>query len=156
MENNAAIKLGVVFYGGIAKGAYEVGFMSALSRHRRFSVAAISAASIGALNGYALSSGKLIEAETLWKSVDIKSVTGMYRQLLKRHRIYEFVDKIFSEDDKLENPLYIVCLPASSVQPQYILLNDLSAVDKEKFLKASISVPVVMEPVLINGTKYFD
>lgn len=64
------MKCGVVLSGGGAKGAYEVGFLKALSEFR-ITLNAISGTSIGALNGALISAGVSVnELEEIWRDIE--------------------------------------------------------------------------------------
>lgn len=155
-QDNKVIKTGIVFSGGIAKGAYQIGFCRALEEHDRFKISAVSSASIGTLNGYALSVGKINEAEDLWKSVDTQGYKQIYDKIFKRKIIYDLIEKIYSENDKMDIPTYSVFWIPSTIKPKYLQLNKLDCKNRADFLKASISFPPVMKPVIINEEKFYD
>ncbi|MBE6886568.1 MAG: patatin-like phospholipase family protein, partial [Ruminococcaceae bacterium] len=56
--------VGIILSGGMAKGAYQIGVLNALSEYfSQGQIKAISAASVGVLNGYAFAAGKMDAAE---------------------------------------------------------------------------------------------
>ena len=62
------MRIGLVLSGGMAKGAYQVGVLKAISEYilpQNFSY--ISSSSVGVLNSYAFVAGTLDKAEDTWK-----------------------------------------------------------------------------------------
>lgn len=132
----------------MAKGAYQIGFCRALAEHQVFELVAVSTASIGTLNGYALSSVKLEKAESLWRSVDLRGCKKLYQAMFCQHKIYELIDSICEEGDRMRVPVYTVC-KVSTCKVKYVrLFNDPFEMTR-KYLKASISIPSLVDPVYI-------
>lgn len=150
------LKTGIVLSGGIAKGAYQIGFLKALKEAEIFDVTAFSSASIGTLNSYAFLTGKLSLAEAIWTNVNIKSTREVYSNLLKNYRIYELIDSICNSDDIISSHLYTVITTSHYAKPRYVCINDLDYSDKLEFMKASVSFLPVMKPVFIDGMSFFD
>lgn len=150
------IKTGIVFSGGIAKGAYQIGFCKALENHNFIQILAISSASIGVLNGYALSVGKISEAEDLWKNVNIKGYKQIYNKIFKSKLIYDLIEELHSESDKLNITLYSSFWTPPTIKPKYISLKSLDGKSRLDYLKASVSLPPIMKPVIIDDVKFYD
>ncbi len=151
-----ALSLGLVLSGGIAKGAYQIGFLKALSENKSFDVTAVSAASIGTLNSYAFCTGKLALAEDIWRSVSGCSVSELYLKYLKGKEIYSLVDMIRADDDVISAPLYTVCWIPPQPRARYYLINEKPIGNIREYLKASVTVAPIMEPLTINGKCHFD
>lgn len=151
------IRTGVVFSGGMAKGAYEIGFSKAFLCHSAFELSALSTASIGTLNGYAMAYGALKKAEELWKTVDLSGYKKIYDALFREQVIYDFIDDIVAESaEVILYPFYTVCCTSHSVKPIYIRLDTQADSMKAKYLKASISIPALTSGVMIGNERYFD
>ncbi len=150
------INIGVVLSGGFAKGAYEAGFIRAVLQHTAFSVKAVSAASVGTLNGYSLCVGKTALAREVWKRFDARSSRDFLERLLRRREIYRIIDSFCSEKDVLSAPLYTVCWTPPGAKVKYVRLNDCNFEEKRDFLKAAVTIPPFMKPIEINGRKYLD
>lgn len=155
-ENDKPIRLGLVLSGGMAKGAYQIGFCKALSENAHFEVKAISAASIGTLNGYAFAAGRSAQAEEIWRSLDFKGCKKMYDKLLKSGGIMSIAESIHGSSDELKCFLSTVCWSAGEKKAQYIRLDKTPPKYRAGFLKASVAVPPIMHSVTVNGKSYYD
>ncbi len=156
MQNDQSLQVGIVFSGGMAKGAYEIGVMKAFQKRTKLHIAAISSASIGTLNAYAWLCGKISDAEQIWQNVCDETIGKTYRTLIKNKGIYDWIDIICEETDFFPTPLYTVCTSPNAFQPYYILLNQLEYEKRKEFLKASITMFPVMSPYIINYFSYYD
>lgn len=156
VRKGGSINIGVVLSGGFAKGAYEIGFISAVLAHTEFSVKAISTASVGTLNGYSLCVGKTDLAREVWKRFDAHSSRDFLERLLRRREIYRIIDDFCGERDVLNAPLYTVCWMPPGVRVRYVRLNDYDFEKKRSFLKAAVTIPPFMKPIEIEGRKYLD
>ncbi|MCD7772271.1 MAG: hypothetical protein LUH23_09350 [Oscillospiraceae bacterium] len=150
------LKTGIVFSGGFAKGAYQVGVCKAIKTHPRFEVSAVSAASVGMLNAYALLSGKLDSAARLWKSINARSYRDFFGNILCKGGIYDSIDDFCHEDDKLAAPLFCVLRNVSTDTTDYLRMDCLPFCERKALLKAGISVPCLMTPIPINNSYYCD
>lgn len=150
------INLGLVFSGGIAKGAYQLGFCKSLNDNKdKFSIGCLSSSSIGILNSYALVCNKLDEAENIWKNVNISGIK-LYKNVLKHDVIYRYIDSFCSDVCHIDIPFYMTLWTPPETKPRYERLDLITPDLVCDYLKAGISVAPFMNPVLINGTKYFD
>jgi len=153
---SARIKLGLVLSGGIAKGAYQLGFLNALKLHNMFEIVAVSSASIGTLNAYAFCCDKLVTANKIWKSIDEKNPISAYKKIIRERLIYSIIDEVCLCDDYISTDLYTVCMSSKSFKPIYIHINSLDYKYIARVLKASVSMAAIMKPVLIDGVNYYD
>ncbi len=79
------LRIGIVFSGGFAKGAYEVGFCKALLEYTKLeNIKAVSGASIGALNAYGLVNNKFDYIQNIWQNLEIKSAREFFIKYDKR------------------------------------------------------------------------
>ncbi|MCD8107002.1 MAG: patatin-like phospholipase family protein [Oscillospiraceae bacterium] len=150
------LKTGIVFSGGFAKGAYQVGVCKAIKAHPRFEIDAVSAASVGMLNAYALLSGKLDSAVRLWKSINAKSYRDFFGNILCKGGIYDRIDNFCCEDDMLAAPLFCVLRNVSTDTTDYLRMDSFPICERKALLKAGISVPYLMSPIAINNSYYCD
>lgn len=150
------IETGVVLSGGVAKGAYQIGFCRALLSHSAFRIAAVSAASVGTLNGYALLTEKLDLANDLWRSVNIDGKKRICDVFFRRYEIYALTDKLCSRKDVFDPPFSTVLHKTGEKKPIYISLTDRPPDETIDFIKASVTVPPIMKPVAIGKNRYCD
>lgn len=150
-------KIGIVFSGGIGKGAYEVGFCRAFNALVPFEhVNAVSCSSIGCINGYAFSTGQLETVEEIWKSADYRSMKEFYSNLIKRPVILNYIDRFKDDITEIPFPLIVNCIQIPSVKLRYIDISKMQVSRQKEMLKACISIPTVMSPVEVAGKKYLD
>lgn len=67
---------GLVFAGGGAKGAYQIGVWKALNE-MHIKISAVSGASIGALNGALLAQGDWEKAYQIWTSISMRDIINL-------------------------------------------------------------------------------
>ena len=101
--------MGIVFSGGFAKGAYEVGFCKAILEYiNKENIKAVSGASIGALNAYGFINNKLDYICDIWKNLDFKSAKEFFVKQDKRDIVYEYIDGLVNNEYSINNnPCYI-------------------------------------------------
>jgi predicted acylesterase/phospholipase RssA len=86
-------KIGIVFSGGIAKGAYQIGFCKAFeSLIPKDKIVAISGSSIGAWNAAMLLHSSTKSAEEAWINIDIKGLRQVIKILFSRLFLYKQLD----------------------------------------------------------------
>lgn len=151
------MNIGLVLSGGMAKGAYQIGALKALNEHispDKFKY--ISSSSVGALNGYAFATNKLLQAEDMWKSVCSNGTRLLISKVLRSSFLQNSIDKIYSKDDMVLNSLYISLL---NFNKREVVYRDLQKVEQSmipQFLKASVAMPIYNHAVKINDEKFFD
>lgn len=151
------IKVGLVLSGGIAKGAYQLGFCKAINdRSDRFSITSLSASSVGILNGYALLTGKLSDAEKIWNNVNVSGLKTLCRNIFKYDAIYRYIDDFCSPDLRIETPFYATFWTPPEVKPRFERLDNIEYPLISDYLKAGVSVAPFMKPIVINNIKYYD
>lgn len=181
MEN----KWGLVFSGGGAKGAYEIGVWRAL-RELGFekNITAVSGASVGSLNAVLFAEGDYEKAEKIWNSITpVEFLDCDIRELMAQsfpnaedvRELFENVKQggICSRNGLLNIIRYQANLSAvsksqcriyanavyehrGSNQVEYFCLNGKTAEEITEILLASSAMPFVYEPVSINGILYRD
>lgn len=152
------LRIGIVFSGGFAKGAYEVGFCKALLEYTKLeNIKAVSGASIGALNAYGLVNNKFDYIQNIWQNLEIKSAREFFIKYDKRKSVYEYIDEMcnvpFQNND---TSCYINYIKVPNISLCYKNINSEISSDQKDLLKASISVPGLFNPVLVNNDYYVD
>lgn len=163
-------KIGLVLGGGGAKGAYQAGVLKALKEYKILKhVDCISATSIGALNSMKVLEKDIDGCLDIWKNVnkDIAMSKSSLLTKIKTKSIFSrdgFIklaeEKInFKKVSKSKIDCYVVATPISKKvkdAPCEFLVNGKEKQDILSYLLASSALPVVFEPVVINGIKYMD
>ena len=152
------LRIGIVFSGGFAKGAYEIGFCKALLEYTNFSnIKAVSGSSIGALNAYGFINNNFDYLIDVWKSLEFKSAKEFFVKSEKRKIIYEYIENMH-KTSKIDNNIscYINCIKIPSISLCYKNINTESNKIQENLLKACVSVPGLYNPILINNDYYVD
>ncbi len=152
------LRVGIVFSGGFAKGAYEVGFCKALMEHIDINnVRAVSGASIGALNAYAFINNKYDYLVDVWRNLKFKSAREFFIKSNKRSIIYEYINEM--QKDIINNvnvPCYIDYIKVPNITLCYKNINQENIEAMHQYLKASVTVPGLYNPVLINNDYFVD
>ncbi|MFH0733847.1 MAG: patatin-like phospholipase family protein [bacterium] len=88
------MKIGLVFSGGGAKGAYEIGVWKALRELGLDKyVKVVSGTSVGALNAVLFINGDIDKAEKLWQNISTEVITKPNIEYLNSN-LFPFVDKL--------------------------------------------------------------
>lgn len=158
---NSAIKdlrIGLVFSGGFAKGAYEIGFCKAIMEYIKMdNIKAVSGASIGAINAYGFINNKFEYLCKVWKSLEFRSAKEFFVKSDKRKVIYDYItDMQLDEIKKSEAACYINYIKVPNITLCYKNVNNESSEIQNDFLKASISVPGLYNPILVKEDYYVD
>ena len=145
------MKLGLVYSGGLAKGAYQVGFTKALLEFvdpRDIDV--VSSSSMGMSCAYALAADKLNALEQIWSGIDIRSGFATVTNLMFGKMLDGKIDLLMDENDELAMPVYFnVCyLP---LKVQYVKLEGKYRDGWRKLMRAGMGFPVLTgAPVRFN------
>lgn len=152
------INVGIVFSGGFAKGAYEIGFCKAILEYiNKESIKVVSGASIGALNAYGFINNKLDYLCDIWKNLDFKSAKEFFVKQNKRDIVYEYIDELVNNEDLTNNnPCYINYIKVPNISLCYENVNNEDKEIQKSLLKASISVPTLYKPVFVKENFYVD
>lgn len=177
------MKLGLVFGGGGAKGAYEMGVWKAL-RELSISVDVVCGTSIGALNGCLFAQGEYEKALSIWENIspDVVMEQGIsfdydYDLIMsQRAQIDTFLDGVIKEKrvdvspflDLINNSLnegllresdieYGLCtLNISNRLPCLLSIKDIPLGKVAEYLYASAACFPVFPLAEIDGEKYVD
>ena len=163
-------KIGLVLGGGGGKGAYQIGVWKALKEYKIDKyINYISATSIGSLNSLLFVSGNLDKAIDTWTSInkEVALTKKSFRDVVSKKSLYSREGFINLADkcvdfDKVSNSKIKVWVTATPVSknvkgaPTTFCLNGKSKEEIMNIVLASSAIPVVFEPVYINGIKYRD
>ena len=152
------LRIGLVFSGGFAKGAYEIGFCKAIMEYIIMeNIKAVSGASIGAINAYGFINNKFEYLCKVWKSLEFRSAKEFFVKSDKRKVIYDYItDMQLDEIKKSEAACYINYIKVPNITLCYKNVNNESSEIQNDFLKASISVPGLYNPILVKEDYYVD
>lgn len=149
-------RVGLVLSGGMAKGAYEIGALRALSRY--FSPGdfkAVSAASIGALNGYAYFSDNLSVASAMWSGLNKIKETLSLRTVLRSEYLKDAITDV-SASPLLCEKFYVPFFRPRDLKTVYLDLCRISHASMADYLKAAVSVLGFMKPYRLEDELYYD
>lgn len=151
------MNIGLVLSGGMAKGAYQVGALRALSNYIPLEeIKYISCASVGVLNGYAYATQNLDGAEKIWKSMCSNNSRMLISQVLKSSMLQRNISRIYNHNKALSSNFYCSLLDMSH---KSLIYKNLAKVDHKnipKYLRASVAMPIYNHAVKIGNTSYFD
>ena len=162
-------KWGLVFSGGGAKGAYEIGVWQAMEEcGLREKTGSVSGASIGALNAVLFAGSTVEKAVKAWKQVNLLTVfdtewskiDGIEGFALRDGMISlikDYVDesKLFLYSDSVYASLARV-LGNEQFMGEYYRMDGVPMEKVEQILAASSAMPIVYETVMIDGKPYRD
>lgn len=101
-------KFGVVFSGGLAKGAYQFGFLDAMSKHiNKSEISAFSASSIGVYNAYAFLADKMDLGRDFWLNFDCINQYELFNKVVLDSFLKKLTREMISTKDHFSIPLYI-------------------------------------------------
>ena len=148
--------IGVVFSGGTAKGAYQIGFSKALlEKTNANDKICVVGSSVGALSAFVLGTGQTQIAEKLMLLFNVKGMYSVFK-LIKNNTFYDFIDKISEYEIQQNRDVHIALCESSSLKVHYINLNSLPKSEIKNALKASIAVPKLTKAVNVNGQPFVD
>lgn len=149
-------KIGLVVSGGMAKGAYQVGALKALSEFTaKEQIVAISAASVGSLNAYSFSSDTFSQAEELWLSINDRDDKIFIRSFIEDENYQKCIKKI-SSAKTMCNHFFIPLFDYRNRKLLYKRVAGENADQTEELLRAATSFIPFCKPVQIGETRYFD
>lgn len=178
MNNN--IIYGLVFGGGGAKGAYELGVWKALAK-MNIQVGSVVGASIGAINGALFTQGDLRSAQFAWRNLnlsdaivlenvlpnpdnlfDIRNINAVVHSMfhtkgLDMEPVRVLLKKYIDEDRVRLSPVDfgVISYDLTNRRPVEIFINDMPEGTLYDYLMASACFPV-FKSVEIEGQKFID
>jgi len=150
------MNIGLVVSGGMAKGAYEVGALQAISEYFRpedFSV--VSAASIGVLNAYAFCSGKLDNLPDMWRGLIPPDGKVFIRAAMKSDYLKYRIGEL-SADPVVCGRFFFPIFNMLSRNNCYIDITRREEAFRDAYLRAAVAFFPICKPVEICGNTYYD
>lgn len=148
--------IGLVLSGGMGKGAYQVGALTAIDEFFRPSdFEYVSAASIGVLNTYAYLTNKLTEAKKIWESVNLKGEKRFITSVLKSSFLQDTITTIISKE-AITNNFYVPLLDLSNRELDYYNFKDIAPMEIDSYLRASIAMPFYNKGISIGEKTLYD
>lgn len=144
------MNIGLVLAGGVAKGAYQAGFLKALGEESNINVTSISGASIGVLGAYAYSAGKIDLLNQLWRGVHFDSLFDLAWQVWFKHYLRDKVKELVSPSDELRIPVYSPVCYLPFLHMDYCRMQGGYQQKWYKFLRSAISFPLIS-----GGIRFF-
>ncbi len=150
------MKIGLVLSGGMGKGAYQIGALSAISEFfKPNQFESVSAASIGALNAYAFLTDSFEVAKTIWEGVNKLNDGRFITAVAKTEFLNNCIEKIITTKH-LATKLYIPLLDISNRDIGYYDLSKVQDNYLNKYLKASVSLPCYTKGIIIDDKRLYD
>lgn len=148
--------IGLVLSGGMGKGAYQIGALTAISEFFDPSdFEYVSAASIGVLNTYAFLTHNLQKTRDIWKSVNLKGGKRFITSVLKSTFLQDIITSIVSPE-KIDNNFYVPLLDLGSRELSYYNFRDISPDEVDPYLRASIAMPFYNKGIAIGDKVLYD
>ncbi|XCP85027.1 patatin-like phospholipase family protein [Roseburia hominis] len=148
--------IGLVLSGGMGKGAYQVGALTAIDEFFRPSdFEYVSAASIGVLNTYAYLTNKLTEAKKIWESVNLKGEKRFITSILKSSFLQDTITTIISTE-VIVNNFYVPLLDLTNRELNYYNFKDIAPMEIDPYLRASVAMPFYNKGISIGGKTLYD
>lgn len=151
------MNIGVVLSGGLAKGAYHIGALKAIEERFPFeNIKYLSCASIGVLNGYAFAARKLESAHNMWLDFCSEHERLLITKVLRGDMIKKAISDICMPLKPLECPVYISLFNWRDMSNSYVDIAQSEDENVEKYLLASVCVPIFNRSVEVKGNRYYD
>lgn len=139
------MKLGLVLSGGVAKGAYQAGFLRALQESGMLSsVTGVSCASIGLFSGYALSAGKIDALCDIWGQIHFDSFADLACEVWFRHFLKDLLNEFVDPADVLRVPVYApICYVLPLIRMEYCRMFGRYVKSWSRFILGAVSYPFI-------------
>ena len=151
------MNIGLVLSGGMAKGAYQVGALTAIKELiPDGNIKYISGSSVGALNSYAFATDRLDKLADAWKNIDYDGSRAFIGNMLKSSYLQQSIKDICKSTDVVPTTHYITLM---NMRKRMVNYQNLQHVNRElipRYLKASVAMPLYNKPVQILGENYYD
>lgn len=151
------MKVGLVLSGGMAKGAYQVGALQAISEFfREQEPLLISASSVGVLNAYAFATGRINQAELMWEQICEDRCRKAVTQMLRSSLLQNSITTVADESELQTDCLYCTLLEMRSRNLVYQNLKNIPKQQHVRYLQASVAMPIYNRAVEIGNCAYYD
>lgn len=149
-------RIGLILSGGMGKGAYQVGALTALSKFFEPSdFKYVSSASVGALNTYAFLTNQLDHARDIWTSVNTNGDKRFITSVLKSSMIPNIISELAC-DYIIPNNFYVPLLDLANRELRYYNFSNVSSEEIVSYLTASVAMPCYNPGVNIGSKVLYD
>ncbi len=139
------MKIGITLSGGLAKGAYQFGFLKALlTVIPKEDIEIVSSSSSGVINAYALCADKMEEVEKIWRTIDYDNIFEAMKDCWFHHALTNTFKSLVKPEDEVKIPFYatITYCPILLIG-RYYLIEGAFHKNWIKFFRASVGFPIV-------------
>ena len=151
------MNIGLVLSGAMAKGAYQIGALKAISEQIPLNeIKYISCASIGTLNAYAYYTGQLDKGASLWRCICRDEPRVYLTKLLRSGLLLEHIKQICAANSTIDIPFFTSLFDLRHKAVVYKNLQDLPKETVEKYLCRSIALPIYCRAVSVDSSQYYD
>lgn len=148
--------IGLVLSGGMGKGAYQIGALTAIGElFQPSDFKYVSAASVGVLNTYAFLTGNLQKAKSIWENVDLQGSKKYITSVLRSDFLQEIITDIVSEKP-VQNNFFVPLLDVSAKQLHYYDFSEIAPENMRDYLSASVAMPFYNKGVKLDGKTLYD
>lgn len=154
MANREIKKIGIVYSGGLARGAAQLSFAREIINKIGYDrIGVISASSIGAMNAYATGVGNVDKLIQCYSELDLDNT----RRFISKIR-NDLFTKIFKriEGDEIKFPVYVSGTKIFNFDTHYFCLNSMSRADIKQAINVSMSFPLINGPLRFNHRLFID
>lgn len=149
--------IGICFSGGIAKGAFQIGFCKALLNYIGLDdISAVSASSIGSWNAAAFLTKNIDYAEELWLDNGAERLHKTIHLLTKRLNTFNRFDLIINDDTNIDKDFFVTCCEFPAMTVDYYNIKGWEPYETRKILHAAVSIPTLMPPIKVKNKKLID
>ena len=147
--------IGLVLSGGMAKGAYQIGALNAINEiFKPAEIACVSAASVGAVNAYIYLTDNLDKGAELWRDISGGNHRRWITALLKSCFIGDAIKTLVHK--QVAGTFYIPLVNLKKRKLSYVDIGKIPLELTERYLRASVSLPIYSEGILIDGEVFYD
>ena len=154
MANREIKKIGIVYSGGLARGAAQLSFANEIYKKTGYDrIAVISASSIGALNAYATSVGNIDKMLQCYSELDHDNTKRFITKIRN-----DLFSKIFRkvEGKHFICPTYVSGTKIFNFDTHYFCLNSMDRADIKQAINVSMSFPIINGPLRFNHMLFID
>lgn len=142
--------------GAMAKGAYELGAIRAISEYfPPEEIKYISSSSVGALVSYAYSSGHLDEGFKIWRNMNRNYPKLFVKTVLESNYFKEAIERI-TENDVVCEKFYVALLNLNKHCNRYVNIREFDKEKRATYLRAATAFTPLVKPVLVGDEYYVD
>lgn len=146
--------IGLVLSGGMGKGAYQIGALTAIDEFFKPSeFEYVSAASIGVLNAYSYLTNNMEKAIKIWKSVNPNGKNRFITSVLKGSFLQDVIPSIISTETIVNN-FYVPLFDLKNRELIYCNFRNITPMEVEQYLHASVAIPFYSKGINIEK-KFF-